>query len=224
MEPKEESRAETTLRPVELFIEDLEAMVRILALDGREAALETKDFHFHNLDDLKQHMPPVIHELKLASVDNSDSSRSLFWAAIVVSTYNSSCTITTDRLSDPACAAAYYKLKDFLSNKQRKSRTVPYALLLIGAIGLFIILWLVSGMNPFFSLFVVPALLYLAFWGGSAPYRIKSRIHLIKRHERSTFFSRNKDAIILHVLNTIISASAGAGIVKLVEFFMKGRQ
>jgi hypothetical protein len=191
---------------VKLFLEDLIAIESILKESAENFEIATDDYTFTSVDELKN----KYKNEKLSSI--KISTRTPYINIVLNKTwvrlYCGSEEISTTGI--------YYKLDKILSAKVRKPRFLySYYIIWIGNILLFASIpsyFLPKKINP--QILLIGGVLSLIWfiwilWFSYIRLFRSSDISLIKKVDLRNFFSRNKDQIIVGLINGIIGAVIG---------------
>jgi hypothetical protein len=206
-------REHAAFGPVVVTLDDLNAIVAILA--GGKIDLSNESYKFDTIDEAKEQF---------------GSSPTCFFK---ISSYNPSASIDFDKVSamlwvsgSPTARQLFHELDDVLMRCERKPRILytSWMLLisnvpLVGSFAwpLFYAGTPITSTIQIISITLQAVLLALFIWGQYIALKRHSVILFQRRQERKTFFARNRDAILLTVITSIISGAIGYGFAKMKE-------
>jgi hypothetical protein len=206
---------ETILRksyaPVVVTLDELNAIMAILVPAGGQIGLSNEEYKFQSIEEAKEHFGSV-------------PTRSF-----KISSFQPSASLELDKMSanlyvhpSPAQRQLFHEIDDILAKCERKPRILySYWMLLPANVPLLISFgWQLTqltyaGIPVFLAVQIVLGLLLL--WGQFITIRRHSVIIFQRRNERQTFFVRNRDAILLTVVTSLISGAIGYGFAKMKE-------
>jgi hypothetical protein len=206
---KKEVSQRKRYKPVVISLDDLDAIMAILRNAGCERIdLSNKDYRFETLDEAKElfgSSPTCDFAISTykpsASIDFDGSSTTLFVSA------------------SPTSRQLFHELDDVVARCQRPFRVIfSYWMLVVVTMP-----WIVSfAWEPKYagipiSLVVQLVLFVPLILGIFISLQKHSVIVFQRRHERQTFLVRNRDAILLTVVSSLISGGIGYGFAKLKE-------
>jgi hypothetical protein len=205
---KNETSLRKTYAPVVVTLDELNAIMAIMVSAGGKIDLSNNEYKFESIDEAKEHFGSV-------------PARSFN-----ISSYKPSASIDLDKSSatlhvmpSPTYRQLFHEIDDILAKCERKPRILYsyWMLLLATAPWLASLVWEVmfKGVPVLLGLQILIGLLLL--WGQITTTMRHSVIIFQRRHERQTFFVRNRDAILLAVVTSLISGAIGYGFAKMRE-------
>jgi len=208
MEKKIPSRTEK-LRPVKLYLDDLEQIVSILKVESNEVKIETDEYKYESLEELVGNRKETIYELKLGS------GRSV-WSPVKLSLdkYFVELFISED---EPRLRGLFEKIKEILVKRERVYRRLvsPIFSLIFSVFSLTIIIVnkflypLPLIILPFLYFIIIPSAttisLIIVVWLNMEKGKY-SIIVLKHRSDQVSFWKRNKDQVLLLIIGTVIGA------------------
>lgn len=191
---KKEKSYHRSYFPVVVWFDDLAKIFEILG--NKEISISTSDYKFESLDELKEHFGPVdIYELKLSS---SNPSASVDFDRI---------STTSFVFQSPTSGQLNLELSEVLASCQRRptilySNWARFFLPVLPAA----LSWVWNPKIAEFPILLPVNVLLLLWivWTTFVGLRRNSVIKLIRRHEASSFFGRNRDQLLLLFMGAVV--------------------
>ncbi len=190
---------------VKLFRDDLEAIFQIISETCKDTKMESGEYEYDSLDELESHAGREVRDLKIRGYLPTGLTLHLrrdlgpdLWA------------------SGETAEAPFLRIKDLLSQRKRLIGKLPkpgfWFVLSVIYVPLAILLrlptlWYLVGYFPF--------LLLLGISGIAHHTGYFSSISLSRKHERKSFWSRNKDRIIVGIICALAGVLATWALIKL---------
>jgi hypothetical protein len=214
MIPKKGDDHAFMIQSIEIFLEDIENIIKIMSHDGKEG-LEISDekYEYDSLDELKQRNTKILKRLKLIKYFPTISLEFGVLGGVRL-------------FADSKEEIPFLMLKSLLLKRKRWLSFLSSTNLIISTITIFIILTLtpleILKSNRFFSffgyiyitIFILFIIEMVCLFGNFAS------INLIYSHERQSFWARNRDQIIIAISSAIIGAVfGGIAVLELSRYF-----
>ncbi|NOT05567.1 MAG: hypothetical protein HOP27_13305 [Anaerolineales bacterium] len=211
MEKKSLSRSED-LKPVKLYLDDLEKIVSILRTESAEVSIETREYKYESLEELARNRKDTIYELKLKSR----------YVTLTFTEYSAELYILND---EDKLRGIFEKIKEIVVKRERNYRKIvstswSWVFWILGAI-LFIGKFLPSSINNSLALiFLIPALviniwLYLE--------QNKYSIIILSYHtDQSSFWKQNRNNILMLIIGAGVTAFV-ATLFEVVKNFLNNK-
>ncbi len=188
-------------KPVQLYLDDLQRIVEIFGEMSADVSISTEEYQFENIEeDLGNLSQQTINNLRIESFAPHillELSPGIIWLYI----FN----------DDAVSRGLFEKVKTVLHTCRRRASFLTNHHWLAAVPGGWAIVWLVAtaGIEKEFSISTFFVLALSLFWGSLGYYaRTKQHtiIHLKKRAELPSFWSRNKDSIILIIISSAVTS------------------
>jgi hypothetical protein len=216
MKPKKGDDHLFIIQSIEIFLEDIENIIKIMSHDGKEK-LEISDesFEYDSLDNLKQRNNKILKKLKIRTDFSTISLEIGVLGGVRL-------------FADSKEEISFLMLKSILLKRKRWLSLLSSTNLILSTIIIFIILTKIPQeifkLSPFLSMFghIYIAIFILFIVEMVCLFGNLASIDLFYSHERQSFWSRNKDQIIIAIGSAIIGAVIGAiAVLSLSRFFNK---
>ena len=199
------------LRPVVLYVEDLEQLERILQEGSPEVSIRTKTHQLESLTELLQLPTAEINELELTAMKPYVS---VSFGPAHIWLYASDDT--------PAQRGVFEKIKAFLNTRKQSTWLFSPILdgLLLGA-GINALAWSILGRHwhgAVVSTVGIVVAIAFAVYAHRRRFRRFSIIRPRRRAESPGFMTRNADRIVLAVISALLGGVVGVAIDRLARW------
>ncbi|MFY9143083.1 hypothetical protein [Sulfuricurvum sp.] len=187
------------LKPMSLYLDDIEKLVEMFKEVSNELYIEFDSYELENISEIQLLNIESTNKMKLISRNP--------YISIEFSNNGIGLYSDDDSAIQKGCIA---KIKDYLSNKNRKFTYIYHSSILSGgAIGLSLVPLIINMKNGdlskiiFYSMLLLLALLW-SFFGMRDQFRNYSIIYAKPRNASPNFLQRNKDQIIVASIGAFI--------------------
>jgi len=217
-------------KPLVLYLEDLEKIEKCFKQAGWKTEIETEDFVFESIEELKEQLVEKKQENYLTDLSfnaKKQTKKDLYercygWVRFYPNK-NPHFRFLDDNIENRGLLS---KIKELLDERERKGVLSDLFLIKSFAVcmlAIFFVPSLITKISPLNILQSVFSLLFLAvisiLWGGWSLYirATESTLVLLKRREQSSFWQRNKEKIFWRIIVPIIMLFLGA----IISYFLK---
>jgi len=186
---------------VSLFKDDLDLIIEIISGKWKEIGITSGEYEYDSLDELEKHQGKEIKDLHIrGSLPGS--------LPIITVSFSWSGGTSLEMFGDDRAGGEFLRVKALLSDR-RKIISYPlnpyiwWPLYLVCSIALVIakapLVYFFLSQIAFVALLVISTCIHYGFLYS---------ITLSRRHERESFWSRNKDKVIVAIIAAVVSALA----------------
>lgn len=199
------------LRRLKMYREDLDQLMKLFQDSCARVALADDTTRYDNLDEMKGHVLSPIKHLDIRGEDPAVHFVLNQVIKVEGSSYGSSLVneLRTEEVSE-AAEVLFFKLEDFLSEKQRPWLRIPFAI--VSAVGLLLAIVGIGRESVTHSdklpvLCGIGLLIFGIF--GMLSGSVTNYVTLEKRIDTPSFWLRNREAFAVHAITALISAIIG---------------
>ena len=200
----------TSLRPVRLYMEDLEHIIELIKIRSLEINISDEDYKYDTLDEIQKYRGDIIHDLSIVAKKKGN------WPLIRIGFSRENIKLFLHS-EDEQIILLWHELKDFLKSKLKWYQYIfhPYLQpgILSGSIGLVvgsILGLLIYGFSPeavkitnyIYIPFALIFLFFLIFYR-----QFFTILYIGRRHKVLNFWQRNRDKIILSISCVILGVA-----------------